>query len=105
MVNLKERLLHGFRTSKLQHLRLHQLLWGGSFLLTVTSLLLKVCLCCSQKIGVVFLTYGELRSGLFLLTVEISLVFFCLWFPPPIWKLDLVFFAYRSPTVSKKDEP
>ena len=41
---------------------------------------------------------------LFLLTVEIGSVFFASG-SPPVWKLDSVFSAYGSATVSKKDEP
>ena len=91
---------------------------GRSFLLTGKSFLLTVGLCCLRSIGLVFLLTVEIRLGLlclwwksvwsFLLTVppdpEIRFGLSLLTVPP-VRKLGLVFFAYGSPTVSKKDEP
>ena len=53
----------------------------------------------------------EIRCGLLCLSGKIDLVFFAycgksscsfLFTCPPVWKLDLVFVAHGSPTVSKK---
>ena len=88
---------------------------GGSFLLTGRSFFPTVGLCCLRSIrsvfstyGLVFFAYGGNQVWSFLLTVplrpEIRFGLFCLRFPS-VRKLGLVFFAYGSPTVSKKDEP
>ena len=54
------------------------------------------------KISLVFFT-GRLNSDwCFCLQSNILLGPFYLQFPPPIRKLDLVFFAYGSPTIGKK---
>ena len=74
--------------------------WVGLFYL-------RVSLFCLQ---LVFVAYGQLAWSFLLtvwsfsLTVEIRFDLFYLRFPP-VRKLGLVFFAYGSPTVSKKDEP
>ena len=58
----------------------------------------------------VFAAYGKLVLSC-LLTIETFLLMVESWFGvfclrlPPVRKLELVFFAYGSPTVSEKDEP
>ena len=84
---------------------------GRSFLLTARSFLLTVGLCYLRWS---FLFTVKIGFGLFFLTVEFRLGLFTyggksvwsfLLTVPPVQKLGLVFLAYGSPTVSKKDEP
>ena len=80
----------------------------GLFLLTGKSFLLTIVLCCLRSIGLgLFLMVG-ISFGLSYLRFhtppEIGFGLLCLQFPP-VCKLGLVFLAYGSPTVSKKDKP
>ena len=89
----------------------HLFCLGGSFHLRLGLFYLQLVLvtygglfCLRLKFGFVFVTYGWDSVWSFLLTVENRFGLFCLRFPLSR-KLGLVFFAYGSPTVSKKDEP
>ena len=73
---------------------------GRSCLLTVRSFALTVGLCCLRWY---FLLTVEIWLGLLCLQWKIGWTF--LLTVPPVQKLGLVFFAYGSPTVGKKDEP
>ena len=88
----------------------------GLFYLRVSLFYLRLVFVAYGQLAWSFLLTVEIRFGLlclrsksvwsFLLTVpplpEIRFGLFCLRFPP-VRKLGLVFFAYGSPTVSKKD--
>ena len=83
----------------------------GLFYLRVSLFYLRLVLvacgglfCLRLKFGLVFLLTVEIRFGLFFLRWKIRFDLFYLRFPLSR-KLGLVFFAYGSPIVSKKDEP
>ena len=81
--------------------------WGYVlFYLRLGLFYLRLVFAAHGKLAWSLLLSIEIRFGLFnvLLTVENRLVFLVLTVPP-IRKLGLVFFAYASHTISKKDKP